>query len=70
MSIEEAIDDRIKAYLEECEINLEIEPDIYNRNSLELTIRIDAPREGGYRRSDTLMEATVTFEVGEENEED
>jgi hypothetical protein len=67
----EGLDDAIKAYLEQCVLNLDIEHSFGLRNTLELTVQVVAPRDplSVSWRGDVLMEDFVTLEVGEENED-
>jgi hypothetical protein len=69
----EGLDDAIKAYLEQCVLNLDIEHSLfYSGNTLELTVQVVAPTDSPTLswRGEVLMEGSVTFEVGEENEKD
>ena len=60
----------IKEYLQNCILDLRVESSYEGPNALELTVSIEAPRPYYSSYREILMEYSVTFDVGEENERD
>jgi|15BtaG_2_1085339.scaffolds.fasta_scaffold00706_25 hypothetical protein len=62
----DGFDDAVRSYLENCDLSLEVESDYYNSNELKLTVKLLSPSAFTWRGT-ILIEDSVTFEVGDKN---